>query len=120
MPQYAAGMRMEPPVSEPSAAMQSPAATAVPDPLDDPPGPRSVSQGLRDNSKRLVSGPPSANSCIASLPSTMTPASRSLATEVASLAGTRCSSTLDCAVVRTPAVSYRSLRPMGTPCSGPR
>ena len=37
MPQSEAGMRIEPPVSEPSAPGQRPAATATPDPEDDPP-----------------------------------------------------------------------------------
>ena len=49
MPQSEAGMRIEPPVSDPSAAGARPAATATPEPDDDPPGMRSVaaSQGLR-------------------------------------------------------------------------
>ena len=37
MPQKCAGMRIEPPVSEPSAAKVSRAATAEPDPDDEPP-----------------------------------------------------------------------------------
>lgn len=36
-PQSAAGLRIEPPVSVPIAPKQSPAATAAPAPLDDPP-----------------------------------------------------------------------------------
>ena len=38
VPQHAAGMRMEPPVSVPSAKSTSSAATATADPLEDPPG----------------------------------------------------------------------------------
>ena len=47
-PQKDAGIRTEPPVSEPRAAGASPAATATPEPEDDPPGRRwiSGSQGL--------------------------------------------------------------------------
>src|SRR5688572_32347972 len=46
-PQYADGVPMEPDVSEPSAYGTSPAPTADPDPLDDPPDQRSTFQGLR-------------------------------------------------------------------------
>ena len=38
MPQKLAGCRTEPPVSEPSAAGTTPAATSAADPPDDPPG----------------------------------------------------------------------------------
>ena len=38
IPQKAAGMRIEPPVSEPSAQGTSPPATAAPDPEEEPPG----------------------------------------------------------------------------------
>ena len=37
MPQYAAGIRIEPPVSVPSAWSQTPAATSAAEPLLDPP-----------------------------------------------------------------------------------
>jgi hypothetical protein len=46
-PHSAAGWRMEPPVSVPVAATQSPAATAAAEPPLEPPGTRSWSQGLR-------------------------------------------------------------------------
>ena len=45
-PQHAAGMRIEPPVSEPKATSASPLATATADPLDEPPGTRAGSSGL--------------------------------------------------------------------------
>ena len=45
-PQKAAGMRIEPPVSEPSASGPSRAATAAPAPPDEPPGVRSRFQGF--------------------------------------------------------------------------
>ena len=38
VPQKPAGLRIEPPVSEPMAPMHSAAATAAPEPLDEPPG----------------------------------------------------------------------------------
>src|ERR1700694_28042 len=45
-PQKCAGIRIEPPVSEPKAAKVSRAATAEPDPDDEPPVMRSRAQGL--------------------------------------------------------------------------
>ena len=39
-PQYAAGTRTDPPVSDPTAKSASPAATAAAEPDDDPPGSR--------------------------------------------------------------------------------
>ena len=47
MLQYDAGVRIEPPVSVPSAAKHKPAETAAADPPDEPPGLRSMAQGLR-------------------------------------------------------------------------
>src|SRR5437870_4717204 len=46
-PQKCAGMRIEPPVSDPSAAGTSRAATAEPEPEDEPPVMRDGSQGLQ-------------------------------------------------------------------------
>ncbi len=45
-PQKAAGWRIEPPVSLPSASAQKPAATAAAEPPEDPPGTRVTSHGL--------------------------------------------------------------------------
>ncbi len=47
MPQHAAGIRIEPPVSEPVAPAQRRSATAAPEPPLEPPLKRSVSHGLR-------------------------------------------------------------------------
>jgi hypothetical protein len=44
------GMRIEPAVSLPSDPKQSPAAVATPEPLEEPPGERSMFQGLRGGS----------------------------------------------------------------------
>src|SRR4051812_23388224 len=55
MPQSAAGRRIDPPVSEPSAAKHNPAATATADPPELPPGDRRTSQGLRLVPNELVS-----------------------------------------------------------------
>ena len=46
-PQNAAGVRIEPEVSEPMANVTSPAATAMADPLDDPPDQRVGSHGFK-------------------------------------------------------------------------
>ena len=46
MPQHAAGIRIDPPVSDPSATSARPRANATADPLDDPPGMRALSNGL--------------------------------------------------------------------------
>src|SRR5579863_2638229 len=46
-PQKAAGVRIEPEVSEPSANVTNPAATAAAEPLDDPPLQRVRSQGFK-------------------------------------------------------------------------
>jgi hypothetical protein len=45
-PQKAAGVRIDPDVSEPKAYVTNPAATAIPDPLDDPPDQRVGSHGF--------------------------------------------------------------------------
>ena len=80
---------MEPPVQEPSAPSAWPAATADPEPLLEPPVMWFRFQGLHAGSKGVVqSGPPRANSCIASLPSRMPPASFRRAVVVASSVGT--------------------------------
>ena len=47
MPLAAAGQRIDPPVSEPSDAKAMRAATATPEPLDEPHGTRSWPHGLR-------------------------------------------------------------------------
>ncbi len=47
IPQNALGVRIDPDVSEPSAKVTSPAATAMAEPLDDPPDQRVRSQGFK-------------------------------------------------------------------------
>jgi hypothetical protein len=46
MPQQAAGTRMEPAVSVPSATSARLSATATAEPLEEPPGTRSLATGL--------------------------------------------------------------------------
>src|SRR5947207_11441229 len=106
MPHRAAGPRIEPPVSEPSAPGTNPAATAAPAPLDEPPVKWSRFHGLRAGGQgRSKDGPPCANSWVASLPSSTAPAWYSFETVVASSVGTRFSQIFEWLVVRIPAVA---------------
>ena len=121
MPQAAAGMRIEPPVSVPMVASAMPAATLAADPPLDPPGDRDGSCGLRAGPNAESSFVvPNANSCRLVLPTNTAPAWRRCATVGASRSATWPSRTRDAAVVGTPRTSIRSLIEIGTPCSGPR
>src|SRR5262249_36758764 len=121
IPQYEAGPRIEPPVSEPIAHGARPAATAAPDPLDEPPVKCSRFHGLRAGGQgRSKDGPPCANSCVAVLPSRIAPASYNRRVTVASAVGMRSMHTRECPDVRMPAVSKMSFNANGTPCNGPR
>ena len=75
-PQSEAGPRIEPPVSEPSAIGTMPAATAAPEPEEEPPVKCVRFHGLRAGGHgRSNDGPACAISCVASLPSSTAPAS---------------------------------------------
>ena len=91
MPQEDAGPRMDPPVSEPRDPMAIPAATDVAEPLLEPPVAYSGFHGWSVWSNRLVSGPPIANSNMATLPNRMLPASSRPLMAVELSVGTRCS-----------------------------
>src|ERR1051326_5634429 len=105
MPQQAAGWRMEPPVSVPSAAMHWPAATAAAEPPEEPPGTRSMFQGLRVTPKAEFSvEEPIANSSMLVLPTITAPAAFSLATAVPSYGGTKLPRIFEQQVVRMPLV----------------
>ena len=89
IPHHAAGPRIEPPVSDPIAMRTMRAAIAVAEPDDEPPVICSGFHGLRDGGNgRSKLGPPMANSCVASLPSSTPPASASFAATTLSAAGT--------------------------------
>src|SRR5436305_10124474 len=118
-PQKAAGWRMEPPVSEPSAATAVPAATAAAEPPLEPPGTRDVSRGLRTGPYAEFSlEEPIANSSQFNLPSTIAPAVSSFATAVQSYGGIKFFRIFDPAVLRTPLVTITSLMATGTPARG--
>src|SRR5215212_7485873 len=106
MPQNDAGPRIEPPVSDPSDAGINPAASAAPEPLDDPPVKCARFHGLRAGGHgRSNEGPPCANSCVCSLPVSTAPAACSLAVVVASRSGTLRIATLEPPLVSMPCVS---------------
>src|SRR5579864_5353177 len=112
MPQQAAGIRIDPPVSDPSATSASPAATATAEPLEDPPGIRAGSSGLIGVPNHwLVPSGSIASSCRFVLPTIRAPAARAPARHAASaVAGAAPRSTArDPAVVGTSATSMRSL-----------
>src|SRR5215467_5822251 len=101
------GMRIEPPVSEPSAPGHMPAATEAPEPDDDPPQMRCValSHGFRGAPWcGLSPSGPKANSCMFNLPRTTPPAAASRVTTVASSSGNHSARIFEPPVVLTPFV----------------
>src|SRR5512139_1368868 len=120
-PQREAGWRIDPPVSVPTPAKHSPAATAAAVPPDEPPGIRSVAQGFRVGPKCDVSvEDPIANSSMFCLPRRTAPAARTFSATAASYGGVNEDRMRLPHVVRIPRVQKMSLRPTGTPWSGPR
>src|SRR5688572_5621168 len=88
-PHIDAGIRIEPPVSEPRAKGRNPAATAAAAPVLEPPVACSVFHGLRAGGHgKSNDGPPFASSCVASLPMSTAPHAYRRAIAVASAAGT--------------------------------
>src|SRR6185436_3089210 len=102
IPHNAAGMRIEPRVSLPSAPIHSPAASAAAEPPEDPPGERAVSQGFLHVPKCTLSLiTPNAHSCILVLPTNTLPAARSLLTTMQSTRSTVSRRNFEPAVVAT-------------------
>ncbi len=89
-------------------------ATAAAGPLDDPPGVCSGFHGLR-----VGLGSRNAKAVVVTFPSTIAPAARRRATDVASAAGCRWAKGPAPAVVGSPAASKMSFRATGTPWSAP-
>ena len=113
-PQHAAGMRTDPPVSEPRVMSASPSATAATDPDNDPPGTRPGSAGFGGVPNHgLMPLVPNASSWRFVLPTSRPPACRTLRMQAASAAaGTpRSASVLQPAVVTDPSTSMRSFTP---------
>ena len=89
MPQKPAGLRKEPPVSEPEANGAMPQAKAAAEPPEEPAAERSGSNGLPvapNTGLRVL--PPAAHSGVLVLPKMMAPAARSRATDAWSATGT--------------------------------
>src|SRR5688572_6112616 len=119
-PLNAAGSRIEPPVSDPSEADASPAATAAADPPEDPPGTRDGSQGLRVGKNPEFSvDEPIANSSRFVFPMSVAPAARRRVTTVASYGARYFSRIFEAHVVGASVVQRLSLRATGTPARGP-
>ena len=105
-PQQAAGMRIEPAPSVPSASGPTPAAIAAAAPPEEPPQVRVVSQGLSVVPKLGPSVRPLLpNSGSRVLPTRMAPAARSWVIRVSSRTGTLSAKMAEPSVVRMPAVS---------------
>src|SRR3989440_3551591 len=118
-PQHAAGIRIDPPPSEPVANGTRPAATADADPPEDPPGVRSGLQGLRviPVASLAVHGKMVSSGTFV-IPIGIAPAARSRRTTSASAtSGGPC--VLEPRVVGCPATGVSPLIAMGTPASGP-
>src|SRR5690606_15127891 len=119
-PQTAAGWRIEPPVSVPTASGAWNDAIDALDPPDEPPGMRSRSHGLRVGPYAEFSvDDPIANSSMLVLPSTTTSAARSRETTVESYGGFQPSRIFEPHVVGTPRWVSTSFSASGTPASGP-
>src|SRR6202046_5208579 len=118
---YAAGIRIDPPVSSPIPTSPRFAATPAAVPALEPPDSRSGAYGflvwsVSDEDENQ----PAAKSHMAVLARMTAPASFNFATTVASFSGTYPVSRIEPNVVRSPAVSAWSLTRTGTPCSGPQ
>ncbi len=111
---------MEPPVSEPRARGENPAATEAALPPDEPPGTRVGSCGffVGPNAEFSVDEP-IANSSRFVLPITIPPAARMRSTTVAEYGGRQPSRIRDEQVVGMPRVQRLSFSATGTPASGP-
>ena len=117
-PHHADGSRTEPPVSVPTAHPASPAATATPEPLDDPPGVRAIlrSQGFHGVPMcSLVPHPPMATSTVFVLPRRIPPAANRRRAIVAVPGEIRSLITLEPPVVILPSTSMMSFNANGMP-----
>ena len=119
-PQNDAGLRSEPPMSEPSASGTMPDARAHAAPPEEPPAERVGSTGLSVVPKTVLKVcEPAANSGTLVRPMTTTPAPRTRSTSRSSTSGTWSANSGEPYVVRHPATSWVSLNANGSPCRGP-
>ena len=106
-------MRIDPPVSLPTAPRHMPAATAAAEPPLLPPGMQLKSHGLRVGGVTV----PKPNSCVFVLPKSTVPAAARARTTGASALGTQSDRIGEPAVVGMSLVATRSLTATGTPSS---
>ena len=119
-PQNDAGLRSEPPMSEPSASGTIPARRAHAAPPLEPPAERVGSTGLRVVPKTVLNVcEPAANSGTLVLPMVTAPAVRIRSTTSSSASGTWSAKSGEPYVVRHPATSWVSLNANGRPWRGP-
>src|SRR5437762_33068 len=119
-PQNAAGMRIEPPPSVPSASGPQPLATAAAAPPLEPPGVSAGFHGFRVTPKSGFSVTALwPNSDVLVLPRSTAPAAFRRATAIASSSGTWSAKSREPPVVVSPRVKRTSLIETGTPWSGP-
>src|SRR5699024_6320518 len=119
-PHAPAGIRIDPPPSDPCAIGTIPAATAAPAPPEEPPGDRVGSHGFTGGGAISVSvygGRPSSG--VAVLPTRLAPASANRVPTPSSTPGTKPSRAAEPACIGTPATIVRSLIGTGTPSSAP-
>ena len=111
-----AGIRIDPPPSLPVARVHNPAARAAPAPPLDPPGVRSVFQGLRQASpSRFSVVPERPNSGVLVFPRIIAPARRKRSTTTESRSGVRSLNNAEPEVVGIPLVISRSFTETGMP-----
>jgi hypothetical protein len=109
-------LRSDPPVSEPEQSGTMPVASATAEPPDEPAAERTGSNGLPVapyTALRVFA--PAPNSGVLVLPTTIAPAWRTAATMRSSAAGMWSRKIVLPNVVHRPAVSCRSLMPIGSP-----
>ena len=105
IPQCEAGWRMEPPVSDPRAAMAMPPATAAAEPLEEPPGTWPGAAGLSVAPyAEFLPNEPMANSSIFARPKGMAPAARRRVMAVASYGERKLSSMREAQRVGAPCI----------------
>ncbi len=121
MPQKLAGLRSEPPISEPCATHAMPVASATAAPPEEPAADFEVFQGfsVAPNTSLNVFAP-APNSGVFDFAYTIAPDASRCSTSRFDFAGTLSAWIGEPKVVRTPATSTRSLIGTGSPASTPR
>jgi hypothetical protein len=118
-PHKAAGMRSEPPVSDPVHKGSMPVASAAADPPDDPPAFRLGSKGLPvapQTGLRVLAPAPMSGTLVLAV--TIAPARAGAQPGCCRRAARDCAGAMLPLVESRPSVSCRSLTPSGRPCSG--